>query len=717
MSLWGISAFPFRRTRMNLPLFLQMEASECGLASLAMVAAYHGSGKSLVTLRDMLPISRNGMNVRAMIEIAATLNLSGQAVRVEMDQLDQLQLPCVLHWNMDHFVVLKAVGRRHLIIHDPAIGRRRLTREDFGHSFTGIAIEFSPAAGFEPSPIRKISTRQWLSYLPGFWRGLAVTFGLAALLEFIAITLPLFMQWVVDDVMESRDLALLDGLVLAFGILILIRLTLDILRDWITAVVRLELMQRWLDHMFRHLMRLPLAYFDRRHHGDIAQHFASIGSIQRLLGNHLIEALLDGLLAVATLSMIVFYSPAGAAAIVAVAGLYLLIRCLLQPSLHQAWSEEINMAGRQQSHLFESLRGIQTIRLHNVSDLRRTAWLHLTTEQADAELRARQLSGFSEALQRGLFALLRMAMVWQAIRQCLGGDLSLGMAMAFLAYFDQFILRIGSLIDRIFDIALVRLHLERLADVFLTAPENTDPVMAPALIKPFAAPPSISFDRVSLRHSVAEAPVLRDISLEIGAGECVAITGASGSGKTSLLKLLLGLYEPSSGEIRIGGHALSSLGHTHMRDVTGTVMQDDFLFSGSIFDNIACFDPQAREERVIEAARQAAIHDDICARPMRYLTLLGENGLGLSGGQRQRILLARALYKQPRILVLDEATSHLDADSEMSVNEAIRKLPLTRIIVAHRRETIAMADREIRLPGRGAMEAASAISGFSHIPA
>lgn len=377
-------------------------------------------------------------------------------------------------------------------------------------------------------------------------------------------------------------------------------------------------------------------------------------------------------------------------------------------ALRAANSEQIIHAAKQQSHFMETVRGMQSIRLFGRSDERRSGWMNSLTEEFNANLRIAKLSVSYQTANTFLFNSERVIVIWLAALAVLNNAFSVGMMFAFISYKDQFSQRMASLIDKLFELRMIRLHGERLADIVLTEAEVEN---AMAEVDPSLLSPSIEIKNLSFRYSDSEPEVIKELNLSISAGQCVAITGPSGCGKTTLMKLLLGLLSPTDGEIRVGNVALGHIGMANYRNMLGTVMQDDTLFAGSIADNIAFFDPMIDMQRVHQCAQLAAIATEIAAMPMAFNTLIGDIGTGLSGGQKQRILLARSLYKQPKILVLDEATSHLDVWNEQAVNQAIQKIPLTRIIVAHRPETIQMAERIIVLHnGKVAQDVTKTIS-------
>ena len=679
----------------RVPLILQTEAAECGLACLAMVAGAHGLATDLPTLRQRFSLSLKGVTLADLVRMADALQLNSRALRAELDELDQLQLPCVLHWDLNHFVVLVSLRRGEAVIHDPARGLRRLKMDELSRHFTGVALELQPAPGFVPATVRqRVTLRQLLGPVSGLKRSLAQILVLALALEVFVLLSPFFMQWVVDGVVVGADRDLLVTLGVGFTLLVLIQTATAAARSWAVLVLSATLNLQWLVNVFAHLMRLPVAWFEKRHAGDIWSRFGSVQQIQKTLTTSFIEAVLDGLLVLLTLAMMLLYSvKLTLVALAAVAG-YALLRWAFFRPLREASEEALVFEANQSSHFLESLRGMQAIKLFNAQADRQSRFSSLVVDTMNAGIAIRKLELLFAVLHRLLFGLERVAVVWIGALLVMDRHLTVGMLFAFFAYKETFAARVSGLIDKTVELRMLRLQGERLADIVLTAPEADAPVAPPRIDETEA---SIELRGVSFRYADGEPDVLRGVSLKIEAGESVAIVGPSGCGKTTLLKLMLGLHAPTAGEVLVGGVPLARVGQRAWRDRVGVVMQDEPLFSGSIADNIGFFSADPDLEWLQQCARVAAVHDDIEAMPMGYNTLIGDMGAALSGGQKQRILLARALYKRPQILLLDEATSSLDVERERVVNHAVRQLALTRVIVAHRPETIASAARVIAL--------------------
>jgi ATP-binding cassette, subfamily B, bacterial CvaB/MchF/RaxB len=687
----------------QLPLQLQTEAAECGLACLAMVGSYHGYDTDIAHLRRRYSVSLKGMGLVQMIDVAARMDLSCRPLRAELFALGELALPAILHWDLNHFVVLKSVKGQHITIHDPAVGVRTLTLDEASKHFTGVAVELEPTLAF-----KKRTERQQLRLrdLMGRVRGLPAALGqvlvLALVLEVFALVTPLLTQWIVDDALVSGDKDLLTVIAIGLVLLGLMRAAVGLVRSWVLLHLGTTLNLQWVANVMAHLLKLPMAYFEKRHVGDVVSRFGSIATIQHTLTAGFVAALVDGLLAVTTLCVMFVYSPAlGAIALGAVV-LYGLLRVARYSALRIASEEQLVREARQQSNFIETVRGMQAIKLFNKQADRRMRYLKMAVDSTNAGITIQRLNIVFQTANTVIVALEGVLILWLGSKSVLDKSFTIGMLMAFISYKDQFTTRITSLIDKGIELRMLRLQAERLADIVLTEPEKEDPPQ-PGTAEHLQ--PSIELCNVRFRYADGEPWVLDGVNMHIAAGESVVLAGPSGCGKTTLLKIMLGQLEPVEGEVRIGGIALPRLGLARYRDMIGSVMQDDQLFAGSLADNI-CFQDNTPDQARIEACAQLAqIHADILRMPMGYHTLVGDMGTAHSGGQRQRVLLARALYKRPGILFLDEATSHLDVALEAQVSEAIAKMQLTRIVIAHRPETIASSGRVIslappRLPAR-----------------
>jgi ATP-binding cassette, subfamily B, bacterial CvaB/MchF/RaxB len=681
----------------KLPVVLQTEGAECGIACLAMVLGFHGTTTDLSTLRRRHGISLKGMTLANLSAIAYAENLGVRAVRLEIDQLAQLKTPAILHWEFNHFVVLQSVGSLHITIHDPNFGERRVSMAEVNKKFTGVAMELWPETGFEPrKESKRISLMQLIGRVKGFLPTLVQVLIFTLVLEVFALVSPLFMQWVMDQVVVSRDTELLSLLAVGFGILLLFQQLFSVARAWVMMSMNTAINVQWQSNVFTHLLRLPLEYFQKRHLGDIVSRTGSITEIQKVLTTAFVETLFDGMMMALTLLIMFLYSPALAWVAIAAVALYLLIRIIWYRPLYLATQENIVRGALVSTHYLESIRGIRALKLFSRQHERQSAWQTLLVAQTNAGLGIQKLNLFYKVVRSIFSGVFYILLLWMGAHQILDGTLSIGMFIAFLVYRSQFDTRMSDLIGKFFDFKMLSLHAERLADVVLTSPESEKSLLLNNDVKSYKEQ-ALRIEGLKFRYSEQDPWVLSDVNMKIDFGQAVAIVGGSGCGKSTLAALLLGLYKPNEGSIQIGTTTIEHMGLGSWRDMIGAVMQDDTLFAGSIADNICFFDPQPDTEWIVQCANRACIHADITTMAMGYQTLVGDMGAVLSGGQKQRVLLARALYKRPSILILDEATSHLDVRLEAMVNSEIAKLEMTRIFIAHRPETIGSAHRVIEL--------------------
>lgn len=684
------------RRRPRLPLILQTEAAECGLACIAMVAAFHGFEIDLPSLRALSGVSLRGATLKQLMQLAADLGLAARPLRLEPDELRRLRRPAILHWDLTHFVVLESVGRRHVVIHNPSAGVRRYLLTEASPHISGVALELWPAKSFEP---RRIARRM---HLTDFWsksRGLGSSVAqvliLSLVLQMAALASPFYMQLVVDEAIVKRDLDLVGVLAMGFFLLTLIKVGTRLLRAWILVYFGNQLGFQMSAHLFQHLIRLPLSWFQGRHMGDVVSRFGSLEPIRRLFTEGLVSSVMDGLMAVTTLAMMLIYSPLLALVVFVAVVLYALGKVVWYPMERRRNEESIAAAAREETSFMESVRAIQPIKIFGKEGERQSLWQNRQAEVVNANVGVARLGIGYEAWNAILFGIENVLVIYLGARFVLEGAFSVGMLYAFVAYKSQFTERLPALIDRGMELRMVGLHLERLSDITLTKPEKT---LHESRIRP-PVRGALGVDALSFRYSASDPWVLEDVSLVIEQGEMIALLGASGSGKSTLIKLLMGLYVPSRGSVCVDGEPLQRFGTHGYRASAAGVMQDDHLFAGSILDNIAFFDPETDEAWAVECAQAASIHREILAMPMGYNTLIGDMGMALSGGQRQRLLLARALYARPRVLFCDEATAHLDGRNLEHVLSSIAELDCTRVFATHDEQVARIADRRFLLDG------------------
>jgi ATP-binding cassette subfamily B protein RaxB len=686
--------------RPRLPVIIAAEAAECGLACMAMIASYHGHDVDLNGLRQRFSLSLAGATLRSLMEFSEGLDLSPRPLRVELSHLRNLQCPAILHWDLDHFVVLAKATRRRIVIHDPACGRRSLSMEEASKHFTGIVLELIPCSDFTPLVARGGVT---LSALWSRLRGAPVAFFQVLLLSLALLiatfAAPFQVQLVVDQALFRSDSDLLTVLALGFGGLALAQVGLEALRNWALRVYGQLFTFQVVGNLVHHLLRLPAGFFEKRHLGDIMSRLGSVQPIQDAITRGLVATLIDGLMALAAGAVLFFYSTLLAGVVLAGVTLELVIAIAFYGATRQRMEEEIVAKAKENTVLMESVRAAITIKLLGREVEREATWRDAFASVTNAGFRVGKLQIGQSFLQSAVAGLQTVAVTYLAARMILAGDgFSIGMLFAFLMYRQTFTDRTVALINQALQFRLLRLHLDRVGDIVATPSE------AVGHTPPIEVRGGMRVDGVSFRYGANDPLILEDVSLSVSPGDFIAITGMSGCGKSTLVKLMMGLYPPTEGRIELDGVRADAERWRAWRKHIGFVAQDDRLMSGTLAENIAAFDPEIDMARVEAAARSAQVHEDIARLPMRYLSLVGDMGSTLSGGQRQRVLLARALYRQPKILILDEGTANLDEATEEKLADLIAGFGITRIIVAHRPALVRRAkkvylvkDRRIRL--------------------
>lgn len=672
---------------------MQSERAECGLACLSMLLGHFGHHTSLPELRDRLGVSPRGASLAQLLAQARRAGLVGRSLRCDVDELDAVQLPAILHWQLDHFVVLEAVSRRAVRIVDPRHGRMRLSRRELERSFTGVVVELSPSPDFSRrAASRRLGLAPFLRSMLQRRRLLLRILLLSVVMQGFLLLAPFFSKLVIDEVLPAGNTSLLYLLATAFlGIAVLTALA-EGLRAWTVVYLSNLLDYGWRSALHARLLALPLAYFERRSLGDTQSRVASLGAIRDLLSKNTIEVVMDLCFALPALLVMWSLAPMLAALVLATVLLLVFLHMLAVRPCSEANTAAIAAAAARESILLESIRAAVTIRCYDGGEARRRRFdrsLNDSIERSAAAARYNVLVRLaSSTLGGGVDVLLLFFAAELVMREVL----TLGGMIAFLTISGQFRARVGALAGRYFQFRISAAHLERLADIALQA---TEPGLDSAVTVPVSG--HIEARDIEFAYDAESPAVLAGISLDVPAGSHVAITGPSGCGKSTLLRLLAGLHQPSSGRVVVDGEPLIPSRVAGYRRQIATVLQEDRLLSGSLLENVAFFSEEPDEERAWHCCEQAMIADFVHALPMRLATPVGDHADALSAGQRQRLLLARALYRQPKVLLLDEATSQLDVATERRIVAAIDALSVTRIVVAHRRASLDSAERVIRL--------------------
>jgi ATP-binding cassette, subfamily B, bacterial CvaB/MchF/RaxB len=678
----------------RVPIILQSEAPECGIACLAMVASFHGHRTDLSAMRVRLSPSLKGITLKNVAQIAETMGMTARGVQVPLESLGKLRLPAVLHWDMNHFVVLTQVSGRKITVHDPARGKRVLTLDEASRHFTGVAMEFTPTSAFQKKDEReKIRSWQLLGVASGLKGTIAQILVLSVALEVFAIAMPFFLQLVVDRVLVGRDRDLLTVLGVAFAVLVVITVAVTAVRAWVGVYLSTNINLKLLSTLFNHMLRLPLSWFEKRNIGDIVSKFRSVDAIQRTLSTTFVETAVDGVMVALTVIVMFYYSVALTLVVLGAALLYAVARWVFYYPQRFATDEQLAHEARSGTHFIETLRGMMAIKLNLRESERRSAYQNLVVDQTNAGVRVQNVGILQRASNSLIFGLENVVVIWIAALLVMEGKFTVGMLYAFIGFKLIFLTRIINLVEKWNDFRMLDLHVERIADIALAEPEGSKPSLP---IDQGNLPLTIEAKNLCFAYG-PEGFVFRDVNLSVSPGETIAVVGPSGCGKTTLLKVLLGLLPPTEGEVRVNGRNLADWDASQYRSRVGAVMQDDQLFVGTIEDNISFFDTEHDPARVRECAKAAMIDEDIMAMPMQYNTIVGSLGTSLSGGQKQRVLLARALYRKPQVLFLDEAFDQMDVALERKISTGISKYSIAVILVSHRDETIAGSIARIQM--------------------
>jgi ATP-binding cassette subfamily B protein RaxB len=675
--------------RKSLPVLRQSGAAECGLVCIAMVMHYHGNKTSLSSLRKRFPFSMAGATLLDLIRIADEMSLNSRPLKAPLNALGKLQTPCILHWDLKHFVVLKQVTRAGVTIHDPAKGDQFFSFEQASQSYTGIALELVPSIEFKQNTQQeKLSIRQLWQKAHGLKRSLSLILTLSFVMQLFVLAMPFYAQLVIDDVLLTDDSHLLNVLAIGFCFVYGMRVITQVVRSYAMMHLSNQLSFQMTVNVFRHLLKLPNHYFFTRHIGDIISRFSSIRQIKDILTTGIITAIVDGFMAIGLLIMMLVYSPTLTFVVLAAVACYLAMRLAYFKPMREVTQKDIVAKADENTNFMETVKAIKGIKLFAKEPDRMNLWQNKYAHVINQGIKLEKLNISFKAVNELLFGAEFILVIFIGAGLIMADAFSVGMLIAFIAYKDAFLKNAFNLVEKLIEFKMLDLHLERISDVVFTEVEQQ------GIFNPKAVPISqVACQDLSYRYSSNENFVFKNLSLQVSKGEFIAITGPSGCGKTTLLNLLMAVLEPTYGEVLIDDQSLKEYGIANFRHQMAAVTQDDQLLSGSIGENISFFSQQIDQDWLEQCAKMAAVYDDIMAMPMKFEAIIGDMGAALSGGQKQRVLLARALYKRPNILFLDEATSHLDHKTESMVNQAVKALNITRIVIAHRRETIVAADR------------------------
>ena len=689
----------------RVPFVVASELNECGLACLAAISEYFRGDLGLTDIRRLAMHSGRGETLLDLRDLAERMGLAARGVRVGLDGLAALARPAILHWEMNHFVVLDRVTRRGIAIMDPAAGRMKIAWSEVNKSFTGVALETktTPDWGLRTKRARKVSVLDFMGPFSRWRIDIALILALSVLMEMLVLVAPLQMQMSIDRAVQAADGRLVWVLGAGFTLVVLMQGSVSMIRAWTMAVFGTRVGYDLMDRFVRALHRKSARFFLKHHTADILSRGRSVDTIQTLVTAQLLQALLDAVMSVAMVVVMFVAVPAMGAVVTGFGLLNIGLTASLRRAAIENSRRALRVAAKADSLFLENARAARAIKLFGKENVRISVWRNKFVELTNLHLADSRLMMFSGQAAQVTSGLSNVALISAGTYLVLGNSITLGTMMMFFVFRTFFVERLNNCVNYMMDLRRVQTHAERIDEVMAEEAGSELDIEHPPFAIASERGVRIDVRDLWFRYGNDSPWILKGASLAIQPGESVAITGVSGCGKSTLMNIMLGLLEPTRGEVLINGRNLKTIASGDYARLIGMVMQDDIMFQGTVADNISFFDAPVDMARVIRAAEKANIAHDIQAMPMQYYSLLAEAALDISGGQKQRLFIARAIYHDPKVLFLDEATSHLDTASERLVGQAVQAMQMTRVLVAHRKETIATAGRVLVLDGATGM--------------
>ncbi|GHO82064.1 peptidase domain-containing ABC transporter [Dictyobacter formicarum] len=674
----------------RVPVILQMSEVECGLACLAMIMTYHGRQTTISELRANYGAGRDGISALNLVKAARNMGMISRAVALQRNDFKDVALPAIIHWEFNHFLIVENWTPDQVTVVDPASGRRQMNAEEFNGGFTGIVLMLEPGMNFHRRKIASsLSLRMYAVQAVRQAPGALLQVILASIiLQGIGLLPPILTQTVIDKIIPFH---LTNAMILlGAGMLMMLfsQAFISLLREWLLIYVRARIDTHMMLSFFEHLLLLPYSFFQQRSSGDLLTRMGSNTIIRDTLSGQVISTCLDGSMVILYLAILLVAAPTFGLLALVIGLLQIVLMLSVYRTIASLAAQELTAQGKSQGYMAEALAGIATLKAAGAEYSAHDRWTNLFFDQLNISTRRGYISTIASTAMMLLRGFAPMALLWVGATQVLNGTLSIGTMLALSSLATSFLSPLSSLVSSGQQLQIVQAHLERLADIMTAEPEQH----AQTVKSPPKLAGHIRLENVSFRYSPETPRVLHSINLTIASGQKVAIVGRTGSGKSTLGKLLLGLYIPGEGQIYYDGIPLQELQYQEVRRQFGVVLQESAIFSGTIMENILFNNPHMDKDYAVRAAQMAAIHDDIVRMPLGYETPVAEGGSALSGGQRQRLSLARAIAHHPAILLLDEATSNLDVVTEQLVAQNLESLPCTQIIIAHRLSTIRNAD-------------------------
>ena len=675
------------------PFFAQQSASDCGAACLVMISRYWGKNFSVNRLRDVANVDRNGTSLRGLATAAESIGLATRPVKASLDRLAKQKLPAIVHWEGNHYIVVYEINPKQVIVADPAIGQCTLSHQEFKANWTGYALLLEPTVFLKDAKETTTPFWQFFELMKPHELVMLEVFIASVFIQIFGLITPLFTQLILDRVLVQRSELTLMAVGLGLLIFSLFRVAMMGLRQYLLDHTANKVDLALIVAFIRHTLRLPLSFFESRYVGDIISRVQENRKIQRFLSGEALSILLDLLTVFIYVGLMFWYSWQMAFLALLIVPPFFLLALIATPFLQKISRGIFNAFATESSYLIEALTGVRTVKSTAVEQTVRWHWEELLNKEIKTNFSGQVISNRLQIFSNSIEAVLTTALLWFGAHLVIHNQLTIGQLVAFNMLLGNIITPFQRLTLLWNQLQEVVIAVERINDVLDAEPEEDLQHQARQSLPPIQG--GIRFENVTFRyHPESDINVLENLSFVVQPGQMVALVGRSGSGKTTISKLVLGLYPPTDGKVSIDGHDITSISLHSLRQQIGVVDQDTFLFGSTIRENISLGHPGATLAEITEAAQLAGADEFIKKLPMGYETQIGEGGGMLSGGQRQRLAIARALLGNPRLLILDEATSHLDAESERIIQKNLTKIlkGRTTLVIAHRLSTVRHAD-------------------------
>jgi len=687
-----IGFFKKKLKSLKYPWIEQYDESDCGAASLAMICKYYDKKVSVMRLRDLANVNTEGATLMSVAKAGEALGFTTRAVKTTWDTLARTPLPAIIHWDGYHYIVLYEVKSDRAIVGDPGRGILTIKKEEFIERWSGFLLALEPTIGIEKIEESKNSIARFIGYvMPYKWILLEILF-CSLLISFFGLATPIFTQLIVDDVVVHQNVTLLNTVLVGMLVVTFFTMLSSALRTYLMEHLSMKIELSMLSHFYRHVLSLPMKFFSMRKVGDILARFQENDKIKELMTSTSIGMFIDVLMIFVYLTVMFLYSIKMTVIILVFIPFFVVLTLGFTPVFKRLSRKGFEKESANESFMVESISGVSTIKAVNAELYNRWKWENLFTQTLKVRFKFSMTDLLHDSGGELLETLSTVALLYFGATSVIKGEMTIGQLMAFIGLVGNVIEPINKLVGQWNEIQESLISVERLNDVFDVEVEERPDDESLIQLPPIKG--HVKIENLSFAYSEADRMILKNISFEAMPGQSIAIVGRSGSGKTTLINLLMRFYSPTSGRILVDGMDIQNVSVNSLRSQCGMVLQENYLFSGTIRDNIALGAPDKPFNAIVESATLAAAHDFISEMPLGYKSDVGERGSSLSGGQRQRIAIARALVNDPRILIFDEATSALDNESERAIQKNLSSITMNRttFIIAHRLTTVRDAD-------------------------